>query len=192
MMRTQLNPPFEPAVVGSVVKFLESLGLNLSVPGLKGTPLRIMKSMRELLSGLYEPPPKLTVFPNDERYDEVVLLKDIRVVSMCEHHFLPFIGRAHVGYIPKDSIVGVSKLSRLVNWLARRPQVQERLTQQVADYLQKNLKPKGVMVVIEARHMCMSVRGVQEDQAVMVTSAMKGAFKEGAARAEFMSLIGRK
>ncbi len=174
---------------------LRDLGLDVKSPSIRDTPKRVAKMYcREMLRGLFDPPPKFTVFPNDGKYDQMVVLKDIRVVSVCEHHLLPFTGRAHIAYIPspKGKICGISKLSRTVDWYARRPQVQERLTQQVADCLNSILDPKGVMVVIEARHHCMICRGVMEDQAVMVTSAFHGVFKNQDSRAEFLSLIGKR
>ncbi len=178
-----------------VRSMLRVLGLDVDDdPGLKDTPHRVAKMfVKELFRGLYTKAPKFTTFPNDGLCDQMIILRDIRVLSTCEHHMLPFCGRAHVAYIPKKNgrICGVSKLSRVVDWYARRPQIQERLTQQVADFLKKKLKPVGVMVVIEAQHHCMLCRGVQEDQAVMLTSAFHGEFEDQAVRDEFLRLIGR-
>ena len=173
---------------------LNVLGLDVDDPSLKDTPKRMAKMYAtELFSGLYEKRPKVTVFPNDGSYNQMIVLKNTRVVSTCEHHFLPFTGRAWVAYLPRrtGNIVGVSKLARVVNWWARRPQVQERLTQQIADYLNKVLDPKGVIVVIEAVHNCMVCRGVMEEQTSMVTSAFHGEFEEPEVRAEFFSLMNR-
>ena len=134
---------------------------------------------------------KFTVF-NNPGYDQIIILKDIDFASVCSHHLLPFIGKAHIGYIPGNKICGISKLARVVNKFASRPQIQERLTHQIADFINKELNPVGVMVVIEAQHQCMTIRGVRKPNSVMVTSAIKGLFKEdGKARAEFMELIRR-
>ena len=131
----------------------------------------------------------LTTFPNDEGYDALVLVRSVPVQSVCEHHLLPFTGIAHVGYLPGDRILGLSKLARVVELFARRPQVQERLTQQVADWLQEHLRPRGVGVVVEAHHQCMSLRGVRAPDASTVTSALRGHLRDDArARAEFLAL----
>jgi GTP cyclohydrolase I len=131
----------------------------------------------------------LTTFPNDEGYDELVLARSIPVHSLCEHHMLPFVGVAHVGYLPRDRIVGLSKLARVVEMFARRPQVQERLTKQVADWLQDRLQPRGVGVVLEAEHMCMSLRGVRSPGTTTITSTLLGTLREDpGSRAEFLAL----
>jgi GTP cyclohydrolase I len=133
----------------------------------------------------------MTTFPNDEGYDELIVVKALPVRSVCEHHLLPFVGVAHVGYIPGDRIVGLSKIARVVEMFARRPQVQERLTKQVANWLDLHLSPKGVGVVVEAEHMCMTLRGVQAAGAVTKTSALSGVIKEVPhSRAEFLSIVG--
>jgi GTP cyclohydrolase I len=135
---------------------------------------------------------QMTTFPNDEGYDELVLVKGIPVQSVCEHHLLPFLGVAHVAYLPGDRILGLSKIARVVEMFARRPQVQERLTQQVADWLDRELRPKGVGVVVEAEHTCMTLRGVRAGGALTRTSALTGTLRENdATRAEFFAVLGR-
>ncbi len=171
---------------------LWSLGFDLNDPQIKDTPKRVAKMYREVFAGCYEQEPAMTVFPNTKGIDEMIILKDIRVKSMCAHHLLPFTGIAHIGYLPGKSICGISKLARVVHWFAKRPQIQEELTAQVAEYLVAKLKPKGVMVVIEAQHNCMICRGVQEFNSMMITSKVTGAFKDNiAAREEFLKLIGK-
>ena len=134
----------------------------------------------------------MTTFPNDEGYDELVLVKGIPVQSVCEHHLLPFLGVAHVAYLPGDRILGLSKIARVVEMFARRPQVQERLTQQVADLLDRELRPRGVGVVVEAEHTCMTLRGVRAGGALTRTSALTGTLRENdATRAEFFAVLGR-
>ena len=155
---------------------------------LKNTPDRIKRFFVEWESNDKF---KFTTFENPG-YDQIIILKNIDFASVCSHHLLPFIGKAHIGYIPGDKICGISKLARVVNKFASRPQIQERLTHQIADFINKELKPVGVMIVIEAQHQCMTIRGVRKPNSVMVTSAIKGLFKvDGKARAEFMELIRR-
>jgi GTP cyclohydrolase I len=167
--------------------FLRALGLPLDAPGLSGTPRRMAHAYAEMLTPLAF---DLTTFPNDDGYDELVLVRDIPVTSVCEHHLLPFLGRAHVGYLPSDRILGLSKLARLVEMHARGPQVQERLTKQIADWLDARLRPRGVGVVIEAEHMCMTLRGVAAVGARTVTSTLLGALRTDArSRAEFLNLV---
>jgi GTP cyclohydrolase IA len=174
----------------AVREILLAVGENPDREGLAKTPGRVARSYAELLSGLFEDP-RLhlrTVFK--ERYDEVVLLRDIEFHSLCEHHLLPFTGRAHVAYLPDGKVVGLSKLARLVEGYARRPQVQERLTMQIADALMDELNPVGAVCVIEAVHTCMTMRGVRKPGSVMVTSALRGIFKENpSSRAEVLALI---
>src|ERR1019366_942550 len=165
---------------------LIALGRDPSSPHLADTPLRVAKSLTEMLTPLEF---DLTTFPNDERYDELVLARSIPVQSLCEHHMLPFTGVAHVGYLPGARILGLSKLARVVELFARDLQVQERLTVQVANWLQENLAPKGVGVVIEAEHMCMSMRGVKAGGSKTITSAVHGVLREDArSRQEFFAL----
>lgn len=165
---------------------LAALGADLSDESLRDTPRRIAKVYGDLLT---PEPFTFTTFPNDAGYDELVVARSIPFHSLCEHHMLPFSGVAHVGYLPGDRIVGLSKLARVVEHLARALQVQERLTQQVSDWLQRELQPKGVGVVIEAEHLCMSLRGVQKQGALTVTSALHGLIRDDArTRQEFLSL----
>ena len=166
--------------------FLTALGQPVDSDGLRDTPARMARAYAEMFT------PRafdLTTFANDEGYDELVLARAIPVQSVCEHHLLPFVGVAHVGYLPGDRILGLSKLARVVELFARRPQVQERLTQQVADWLATQLAPRGVGVVVEAEHLCMTMRGVRAAGAVTVTSAVHGQLRDDAAsRAEFFGL----
>jgi GTP cyclohydrolase I len=169
---------------------IEAVGENPSREGLEGTPRRIADMYADIFSGLDMDPRDALVVGFDEGHHEMVILKDIPFYSMCEHHFLPFFGLAHVGYIPKGRIVGASKVARAVDILAKRPQLQERLTTQIAEAMVEALKPNGVAVVIEAEHMCMTMRGVKKPRSKIVTSAMRGIFRENpATRAEFMSLL---
>jgi len=165
---------------------LVALGADLTDEGLRDTPGRVARAYAELLT---PKPFNLTTFPNDEGYDELVLARDIPFHSLCMHHMLPFYGVAHVAYLPGDRIIGLSKLARVVELFARDLQVQERLTRQVADWLQTHLSPKGVGVVIEAEHLCMSLRGVQKPGSRTVTSALHGLVREDSrTRQEFLAL----
>jgi GTP cyclohydrolase I len=166
--------------------FLTALGVPLDTVSRRRTPHRMARAYAEMLTPpSFEP----TTFPNDEGYDELVLARSIPVRSLCEHHALPFVGVAHVGYIPGERILGLSKLARVVEMFARRPQVQERLTQQVADWLQTHLAPRGVGVVVEAEHLCMTMRGVRATGTSTVTSAVHGLLRDdGRSRAEFFAL----
>ncbi|WP_432003247.1 GTP cyclohydrolase I FolE [Streptomyces sioyaensis] len=169
-------------------QFLRALGISTESESLRGTPGRMTRAYAELFSPR---PFDLTTFPNDEGYDELVLARSIPVRSVCEHHLLPFVGTAHVGYLPGRRILGLSKLARVVEHFACRPQVQERLTKQVADWLQTQLEPKGVGVVIEAEHTCMTLRGVQATGSSTLTSTLLGTLRSDArSRAEFLSLAG--
>lgn len=170
----------------AVRDLLEALGLDPTDDGLADTPRRVARMFTELLS---PQPFRPTTFPNDAGYDELVLVSDIPFTALCEHHLLPFRGVAHVGYLPGDRIVGVSKLARLVEAFSRRPQVQERLTAQIADWLRAHLAPRGVGVVLQAEHLCMSIRGVRSHGARTVTSTLYGHLREDpAARREFLDL----
>jgi GTP cyclohydrolase I len=179
-----------PAAERAVRDLLVALGRDPSSPHLADTPRRVARSFTEMLT------PRefdLTTFPNDEHYDELVLAKNIPMQSLCEHHMLPFTGVAHVGYLPGERILGLSKLARVVELFARDLQVQERLTVQVANWLQEHLDPKGVGVVIEAEHMCMSMRGVQASGSRTITSCVHGVLREDArSRQEFFSLTGAR
>jgi GTP cyclohydrolase I len=172
----------------AAAQFLEALGIGTDTESLHGTPGRMARAYAELFSPR---PFDLTTFPNDEQYDELVLARSIPVRSVCEHHLLPFVGTAHVGYLPGNRILGLSKLARVVEYFACRPQVQERLTKQVADWLHTHLEPKGVGVVIEAEHTCMTLRGVQATGSSTLTSTLLGTLRQDArSRAEFLSLTG--
>lgn len=177
----------------SIKNIILALGEDLSRDGLKETPRRVAKSFEKLFAG-YDKNPKdlLTTFADDS-YDEMIVVKDIDLFSTCEHHFLSFFGKAHVGYIPNGKIIGLSKIPRLVDIYARRLQNQERLTVQIANALKDLINPRGVGVVIEARHFCMMARGVEKQGSEVVTSAMLGLFKkELNTRSEFLKLIGRQ
>jgi GTP cyclohydrolase I len=170
----------------AAANLLRALGLDTAAEGLRRTPARMVAAYADLFSA---PSFDLTTFPNDENYDELVLARDIPLRSVCEHHLLPFIGVAHVGYLPGERILGLSKLDRVVVHFASRPQVQERLTKQIAGWLDANLDPKGVGVVIQAQHTCMTLRGVQATGSTTVTSALLGALREDArSRQEFLAL----
>jgi GTP cyclohydrolase I len=178
------------AAVHAAADLLAALGLDLTDENLADTPRRMAHALVEMTSG---PDFELTTFPNDEGYDELVLVQGIALQSVCEHHMLPFVGVAHVGYLPGDRILGLSKLARVVEMFARRPQVQERLTQQVADWLSDNLAPRGVGVVVEAEHLCMTMRGVRAGGASTVTSAVHGQLRhDGRSRAEFFALAAHR
>ncbi|WP_417561929.1 GTP cyclohydrolase I FolE [Microbacterium sp.] len=163
------------AAESAVADLLRAFGRDLDDPGLADTPRRVVASLHELTSSA---PFSLTTFPNDEGYDELVIVRDIPFVSLCEHHLLPFRGVAHVGYVPGERIVGLSKLARVVELFAHDLQVQERLTTQVADHLEACLAPRGVGVVLEAEHMCMSLRGVHSTGATTVTRAFRGTVRD--------------
>jgi GTP cyclohydrolase I len=179
-----------PAAEQAVAALLRALGRNPAEPHLADTPRRVADAYAELLT---PPPFDLTTFPNDEGYNELVLATGIPVQSLCEHHLLPFSGIAHIGYLPGDRILGLSKLARVLDLFARDLQVQERLTQQVADWLQENLAPRGVGVVVEAEHLCMSLRGVRARGARTTTSALHGVLREDArSRQEFFALSGMR
>jgi GTP cyclohydrolase IA len=174
-------------------RVIELLGLDTSDPNLIETPERVAKMYLEMFHGLSEgAEPKVTFFPNDEGYQAMVMEKDIPFYSLCSHHFVPFYGHAHIAYIPNDKIAGLSKLPRILEFYARRPQLQERLTEQVAGFLAEKLSPQGVMVVIEARHLCVEMRGIKKSGAVTVTSAIRGIFYNRPVREEFLDLLKRR
>jgi GTP cyclohydrolase IA len=180
-------------IAARVREIIALLGLDLSDPNLVETPDRVAKMYLEMFHGLAEgAEPKITVFPNDERYAAMVIEKDIPFYSLCSHHFVPFYGHAHLAYIPNDKIVGLSKMPRIVEFYARRPQLQERLTEQIAAFLEDQLAPQGVMVVIEARHLCVEMRGVKKPGALTVTSAIRGIFYNRPVREEFLDLLNRR
>lgn len=181
----------EKRAAAAVRELLLAVGEDPDREGLRETPGRVARAYKEILAGLRQEPEDVLTTTFDLGHDEMVLVKDIEIMSLCEHHLLPFHGVAHVGYIPADTgkITGLSKLARLVDVFARRPQVQERLTTQVADSLMRILEARGAIVVIEAEHMCMSVRGIRKPGAKTTTSAVRGQLRDASTRAEAMSLI---
>lgn len=179
-----------PAIEQAVGQILKAIGEDPDREGLRGTPARVAKMYGELFSGMFDDPGKHLNVGFRERYDEMVVLRDIQFHSTCEHHLLPFMGRAHIAYLSKGKVVGVSKLARVVETCARRPQIQERLTTQIADLIMEKLDAKGVGVILEAAHTCMIVRGVRKPGSVVVTSAMRGLFKSNlATRTEAINLL---
>jgi GTP cyclohydrolase I len=174
----------------AVAEILAAVGEDPSREGLKQTPARVAKMYSELLAGMHKDPKEHLRSVFNESYDEIVLLRDIPFYSICEHHLMPFMGSAHVAYLPKGKVLGVSKLARIVDDFARRLQTQERLTYQIADFIMDSLKPQGAAVVIEASHSCMTIRGIKKPGSVMVTSALRGIFrKDPKSRSELLSLI---
>lgn len=177
-------------IAENVSNILLEIGENPQRDGLKKTPIRVAKMYAYLTMGYYVDPDEIissAVF--EEKYNEMIVLKDIEIYSLCEHHLLPFFGKAHVAYIPDGKIVGLSKIARVVDVYARRLQVQERLTVEIKDCIERNLKPLGVGVVIEATHLCMQMRGVQKEHSIAVTSAFSGEFLKIPTREEFMNII---
>ncbi len=185
---------FDQAKVEAGIRLvLEGIGEDLDRDGLRDTPVRVARMYEEITSGLRQDPTRVLDAVFHEGHDEMVMIRDIPMASICEHHLVPFVGKAHVAYIPNEHgrITGLSKLARLVDGLARRPQVQERLTAQVADAMVERLEPRGALVVIEAEHLCMSMRGVRKPGAVTVTSAVRGSFRDSmSTRMEAMNLLG--
>ncbi|ANH92706.1 MULTISPECIES: GTP cyclohydrolase I FolE [unclassified Streptomyces] len=181
----------EKRAENAVRELLIAVGEDPDREGLRDTPGRVARAYREIFAGLWQQPEDVLTTTFDLGHDEMVLVKDIEVFSTCEHHLVPFRGVAHVGYIPSTSgkITGLSKLARLVDVYARRPQVQERLTTQIADSLMEILEPRGVIVVVECEHMCMSMRGIRKPGAKTITSAVRGQLRDAATRNEAMSLI---
>ena len=174
----------------AVTEILLAIGEDIQREGLVKTPDRVARMYAELLAGMYEDPKAHLQSVFTEKYDEIVLLRDIPFYSICEHHLLPFIGKAHVAYLPTGKVLGVSKLARIVDSFAHRLQAQERLTGQIADFLMENLKPLGVAVVLQASHGCMTIRGIRKPGSMMVTSALRGTFKRDArSRSEVLSLM---
>jgi GTP cyclohydrolase I len=169
---------------------LAALGLDLKDPNLAETDLRVAKMYIEMFQGLAEgAEPKVTTFPNEEQYSHMVMEKQIPFYSMCAHHLVPFYGHAHIAYIPRDRILGLSKFARILEFYAKRPQLQERITEQVVSFLEEKLQPLGAMVVIEARHLCVEMRGVKKPGALTVTSALRGIFHQKPVREEFLDLL---
>ena len=179
-------------IAGHVRAILNELKLDPSDPNLEETDVRVAKLYLEMFHGLKEgSEPRVTTFPNDEEYSHMVMEREIPFYSMCSHHLVPFYGRAHIAYIPRDRIIGLSKFARILEFYAKRPQLQERLTEQVVGFLEEKLNPMGAMVVIEARHLCVEMRGVKKPGALTVTSAIRGAFHQRPVREEFLDLLRR-
>jgi len=186
------RPPVDQGRIERAVReILLAVGEDPERDGLLDTPARVARMYAEQFAGLRQAPEDVLTTVFDAEHDEIVLVRDIEMYSMCEHHLVPFFGKAHIGYIPneKGEITGLSKLARLVDVYAKRPQVQERMTVEIADALVRILEPRGVIVVLEAEHMCMSMRGVRKPGAKTVTSAVRGVFRESRTRAEAMSLM---
>jgi GTP cyclohydrolase I len=182
--------PDQARIRAAVIELLQAIGDDPTRDGLRDTPRRIAEMYAEIFEGLFYDPREHLRVGFEVAHDEMVILRNIPFYSMCEHHFLPFHGEAHVGYIPDGRVVGISKLARVVEGYARRPQIQEQLTSQIAEAIQDVLQPDGVAVVIEAEHLCMTMRGVKKPGSLMVTSAMRGDFKNShVTRAEFLSLV---
>ena len=172
---------------------LGALGLDTRDPNLAETDIRVAKMYLEMFHGLAQgAEPKVTTFPNEEGYSHMVMETQIPFYSMCAHHLVPFYGHAHIAYIPRDRILGLSKFSRILEFYAKRPQLQERLTEQVVTYFEEKLQPLGAMVVIEARHLCVEMRGVKKPGALTVTSALRGIFHQKPVREEFLDLLRRQ
>ena len=191
--RQNHNPHVDYAAIEKAVgDILRAVGEDPNRPGLRDTPARVARMYGEMFVGLHLDPRRhlKTLFP--ETYDEMVLVRDISFTSMCEHHLLPFSGVTHVAYIPDGSVIGLSKVARVVDEVARQPQIQERMTQQIADIMEEELKTEAVAVVVSAEHSCMSIRGVRKPGSLTITSAVRGVFKtDPATRAEVMTLINR-
>jgi GTP cyclohydrolase I len=182
--------PYDAARAEAAVReLLLALGENPERDGLKDTPARVARAMAENYAGLYQSPEEVLTTTFDIGHEELVIIRDIDLFSQCEHHLTPFHGVAHVGYIPNGKITGLSKIARLVDVFAKRPQVQERMTSQIADAMMDILKPMGVIVIIDCEHLCMSMRGVRKSEARTITSAVRGVLRDPATRAEAMSLI---
>ncbi len=189
-MELEESPVDLDRIAEAVRNILEAVGEDPDRPGLQETPARVARMYREMFAGLHVDPARHmeVVFP--ETYDEMVLIRDIPFTSMCEHHLLPFSGVAHVAYIPDGKVTGLSKIARVVEEISRRPQVQERMTQEIADLIYAHLETTGVAVVVSAEHSCMAIRGIRKQGSTTVTSALRGIFKtDESTRAEFMSLI---
>ena len=175
---------------GAVQEILRAIGENPDREGLRDTPERVARMYAEMFSGLGQDPKELLKKTFTQKYDEMVVVRDIGFESMCEHHLLPFFGKAHVAYLPNGKIVGLSKLARVVEVLARRPQIQERMTEELADLIMEELQPRGVGVILEASHTCMTVRGIRKVSSVCTTSAMRGSFAtKESTRGELMALV---
>lgn len=180
----------EQRIQAAVREILIAVGENPDREGLIETPRRVARMYAELFSGIHKEPREVLSKTFTQKYDEMVVVKDIVFDSMCEHHLLPFLGKAHIAYLPNGKIVGLSKLARAVELLARRPQVQERMTEELADLIMEKLDPRGVAVIVEATHTCMTIRGIRKPDSICTTSAMRGAFRNNqSTRAELMALV---
>lgn len=187
------TPIDQPRIQRAVREILLAIGEDPDRPSLEETPARVARMYAELFGGLHSDPARHLKKYFVEEYDELVLVRDISFNSMCEHHLLPFMGTAHVGYLPEGKVVGLSKMARIVEEISRRPQVQERMTHQIADLMETELDAKGVIVVLEAEHTCMTIRGVRKPGSLTVTSAVRGILKTNqSTRTEAMSLINRR
>ncbi|MEY3687010.1 MAG: hypothetical protein RL313_813 [Actinomycetota bacterium] len=184
-----LHPYDQKRAEAAVRELLLAIGEDPEREGLRDTPARVARALQENFAGLYQSPKEVLTTTFDIGHEELVIIRDIEVFSQCEHHLTPFHGVAHVGYIPSGKITGLSKVARLVDLFAKRPQVQERLTTQIADAMVEILKPMGVIVIIDCEHLCMSMRGVKKSQARTTTSAVRGVLRDPATRAEAISLI---
>ena len=179
-------------IASHFAEIMRVLGLDLNDPHLIDTPQRVGRMYLEIFRGLEdEEEPTITSFPNREGYSNMVIVKDIDFFSVCSHHMIPFFGKAHVAYIPGEKIVGLSKIARIVEFYARRPQLQERLTKEVVEFIEARLAPQGSIVVMEARHLCMEMRGVEKPGAMTTTSALRGCFEDQKVREEFFDLLKR-
>lgn len=186
------SDPRIPRIAHHVQGILQELGLDLNDPNLRETDRRVARMYLEMFQGLEQgAEPKITTFPNEEGYSHMVMEKNIPFYSMCAHHLVPFYGHAHMAYIPRERIVGLSKFSRVLEFYAKRPQLQERLTEQVVNFLEEKLQPLGAVVVIEARHLCVEMRGVKKPGALTTTSAIRGIFHQRPVREEFLDLLRR-
>jgi len=183
------HPYDQKRAEAAVRELLLAIGEDPEREGLRDTPARVARALQENFAGLYQSPKEVLTTTFDIGHEELVIIRDIEVFSQCEHHLTPFHGVAHVGYIPSGKITGLSKVARLVDLFAKRPQVQERLTTQIADAMVEILKPMGVIVIIDCEHLCMSMRGVKKSQARTTTSAVRGVLRDPATRAEAISLI---
>jgi GTP cyclohydrolase I len=192
IVHTGPTAPYNPAGVEQAIRdLLIAIGENPDRDGLIDTPARVARGYAEIFGGLHQTPEEVLTTTFDLGHDELVIVKDISFNSMCEHHLLPFYGQAHIGYIPNENgrITGLSKLARVTDVFARRPQVQERLTSQIADSIMKILQPRGAIVILEAEHMCMSLRGVRKPGAVTATSVVRGSLRDAVTRSEAVTLI---
>jgi GTP cyclohydrolase I len=188
-----MNPIDKDKIEKAVAMMIEAIGDDINREGLIDTPHRIAVMYQEIFSGAHQDPAEELEVGFNEEHREMVILKDIPFYSMCEHHFMPFFGTVDVGYIPNGRVVGVSKLARVVEIIAKKPQLQERLTSEIAEIIMNGLKPQGVAVVVQAEHLCMTMRGIKKPGSNFVTSANRGIFRSKAAtRAEFLSLIRSK